>query len=299
MHFDSIELVLTLIKTGLYATSLFACGSVLFSHLFKSDISIVEEELYWHIKKICLVGIVLVIVNLCTNIMWLSGGEFEALLDPDMVDLVLFSTSGKLQVLLSLGFVGILIATKIRTWFFTLLGIFTVLSSYALSGHTGAYEPTLLLKPLIMIHLLIACFWAGSFVPLLILMKEHEELAAPTLKHFGKIAAWAIPVLLISGLTMSWFIAGGFHGLTATPYGWMLLGKLAIVILVLGLAGLNKLRLVPNLNKVGIGNNYHKIATEKLRRSIRLEITLVLIILLATAIFTTLISPADLGHRMS
>ncbi|WP_419903336.1 copper resistance D family protein [Kiloniella sp.] len=299
MHFDTIELVLTLIKASLYAASLFACGSILFSHLYKSDISIVEEELYQHIRKLCTIGVVLVLVHLCVNIIWLSGGEFEALLDPDMIDLVLFSASGKLQILLSLGFAIIFIATKVRNWIFSLLGILTVLGLYILSGHTGAYEPVFLLKPLILIHLLIASFWAGSFVPLLILMKEHDELAAPTLEHFGKTAAWAIPVLLISGLTMSWFIAGGYHGLTETRYGWMLLGKLAIVVLVLGLAGINKFRLVPNLSKIGHGDNFHQIAIKKLRRSIKLEITLVLIVLLATAIFTTLISPAELGHRIS
>ncbi len=297
MHFDVIELILTLVKAGLYAASLFACGSILFSRLFKSNISIVREELYQHIKLLCLTGMALVILSLGVNIIWLSGGEFSALADPDMISLVVFSFGGKLQVLLGLGFIFILIATRLRNWTFASLGVLTVLGSYSLTGHTGLYEPTILLKPLIMIHLLIASFWAGSFVPLLILMKKHEELAAPTLERFGKIAAWAIPLLLVSGLTMSWFIAGGYHGLTATSYGWMLLGKLGLVILLLSLAALNKFRLVPDLSKVG--NGFHKMAIEKLRRSIRFEITLVLIILLVTAVFTTLISPGDLGHRIS
>ncbi|MFD2204627.1 copper resistance D family protein [Kiloniella antarctica] len=271
---------------------------MMFSHLYKSDIILIQDDLYRHIKKLCFVGIVLVLINLGTNILWLSGSEFEALIDPDMISLVLLSSSGKLQGLLVLGFVLILVATLKRNWLFTLLGIGSVLASYVLSGHTGAYEPTLLLKPLILVHLLIACFWAGSFVPLLTLLKEHEELAAPTLEHFGRTAAWAIPLLLVSGVIMSWFIAGGYHGLTTTSYGWMILGKFGIVLLVLSLAALNKFRLVPNLSKVESGNDYHNNATRKLRRSIRFEIILVLIILLATAIFTTLISPADLGHRI-
>ncbi len=90
---------------------------------------------------------------------------------------------------------------------------------------------------------------------------------------------------------MAWFIAGGTEGLT-TDYGLMLLVKANLVAMLLCFAALNKLRLVPQF-RTG-----HPQAVDKLRRSITIEIAIVLVILIVTATITTIIPPEDLGHRL-
>ncbi|WP_162200108.1 copper resistance D family protein [Kiloniella spongiae] len=222
---------------------------------------------------------------------WLSAGDLSALHDPDMLALVLFSSTGHAQLFLGLGLASIAFASKINYPVYGLLVLAIIPISYALSGHTGFYSPTWLLKIFIIVHLSIACFWVGSFIPLLTLIDQKVETTSDTLERFGAIATVLIPFLLATGVGMAWLIAGGIDGLT-TDYGLMLLGKVCLVTLLLCFAALNKLRLVPQFRA---GQTQ---AAKKLNRSIKTEILLVLIILAFTATITTIIPPENLGHRL-
>ncbi|WP_020590713.1 copper resistance D family protein [Kiloniella laminariae] len=287
-----LELLLLGEKAALYGLSLFACGSTIFILLFSRDIILIKDQIFRLIRRLAVCGILFVALNLATSAIWLAGGESTALADLEMILLVLSSDAGKLSILLAFGFLLLALTgiTTARTPL-SILGLLLILSSYILTGHTSLYSPEILLKTLIFFHLVIASFWAGSFAPLLMLLKRAPTSAAPTLEHFGRIASWLIPLLLISGAVMAWFIAGGFQGLFKTAYGWILLGKIGIVGLLLGVAGLNKFYLVPAISRGS------PLAIQHLRRAICCEILLVVVILFATASITTLVSPENLGHR--
>lgn len=81
-------------------------------------------------------------------------------------------------------------------------------------------------------------------------------------------------------------LLGGAQPLLTSGYGQALILKLTLVLALLGLAALNKWRLVTALER-GDQN-----ARMWLRWSIRVETVLVLGILLATALLTTAASPA-------
>ncbi|MCZ4281453.1 CopD family protein [Kiloniella laminariae] len=288
-----IELLLLGEKAVLYGLSLFACGSTIFSLIFSADIILIKNQIFRLIRRLSLCGILFVALSLATNTIWLGGGEITALADLQLVQLVLFSDAGKLSMLLALGFLLFTLSgTTTAISSLSIIGLLLILTSYVLTGHTSLYSPEILLKTLILFHLVVASFWAGSFAPLLMLLKKAPASAAPTLEHFGRVASWLIPLLLISGAVMAWFIAGGFQGLFNTAYGWVLLGKIGIVGLLLGVAGLNKLYLVPSISRGS------PLAIQHLQRSIWCEILLVVVILLATASITTLVPPENLGHRM-
>ena len=83
---------------------------------------------------------------------------------------------------------------------------------------------------------------------------------------------------------MTWRLVGSVSALFGTGYGLSLLAKLAAVALLLALAALNKVRLVPALQRgdPGVGT--------QLSKSISLEWLCVGVILFATAIFTSVLT---------
>ncbi|MFU8814385.1 MAG: copper resistance D family protein, partial [Pseudomonadales bacterium] len=154
-------------------------------------------------------------------------------------------------------------------------------------GHTTG-EPRVLMSSLLVAHLLAAAFWVGSLWPLCRLTRlpaGHSE-AAVILARFGRIAALAVGVLLLSGLILAVLLLEGLASLFMTAYGHFLLAKIMIVAGLLALAAGNKWRLVPAFER---GDT---LASERLRRSIALEIGLVAAIVVATGTLTTLSSPA-------
>ena len=89
---------------------------------------------------------------------------------------------------------------------------------------------------------------------------------------------------VLTGMLLSLHLAGIGYWLAAlfsTAYAQVLLVKMALVSGVLGLAAVNKFRLVPAL-RVGTAR-----ATERLRRSIEIEIGIAGPIFLATSLLTT------------
>jgi putative copper resistance protein D len=164
----------------------------------------------------------------------------------------------------------------------SLLGALLVAVSYTLVGHSLG-DPRWLLAALVGVHLLAAAFWIGALAPL------HRAAGltgcAALLHRFGTIASGTVAILVLVGLTFAWLMIGSFGGLFGTAYGWTLIAKIIVVTGLLGLAANNKLRLVPALA------SGDPTASTNLRRSIRMEIIAVALILLATATLTSITTP--------
>ena len=73
-----------------------------------------------------------------------------------------------------------------------------------------------------------------------------------------------------------------------TDYGLALLLKLTLVLVILGVAAMNKLMIVPALISSG--------SRVKLQRSIRYELAIAAAILVATSYLSTIVGPA--GHQI-
>lgn len=173
----------------------------------------------------------------------------------------------------------------------TLAGALLVCLSFLAIGHSTG-QPRLLLAPLLLLHLLGIAFWIGALAPLYRAAGTMEPLAAAALMHrFGRLAGWAVAVLLLAGLGLAILLVGSIQALTDSGYGRLLLVKIALVAALLVLAAGNKLRLVPALRQ-------GKAATvARLRRSIAAEMLLAALIVLLTASLVTLEqAPATLPH---
>lgn len=165
-----------------------------------------------------------------------------------------------------------------------LLATILFATSFALLGHIA--ELNLLPRLAIIGHIVVIGLWVGALYPLHLLAgTELVENVKPLLQLFGR-AGWVIIAgLLVTGVTLVWQVLGSVTELFSTPYGLLLLFKLALVLCLLCLAALNKFRLVPALTHAG---------EDSLRRSIMAEMALALFILLLTAAMTTITGPVHL-----
>lgn len=218
----------------------------------------------------------------------ISGMGFEGAVDPIMLGLVWDSPLGTAALWRGAGELLILAVLIEGTFGLTasLLGALLVAVSYTLVGHSLG-DPRWLLAALVGVHLLAAAFWIGALAPL------HRAAGltggAALLHRFGTIASGTVAILVLVGLTFAWLMIGSFGGLFGglfgTAYGWTLIAKIIVVTGLLGLAANNKLRLVPALA------SGDPTASTYLRRSIRMEIIAVALILLATATLTSITTP--------
>ena len=156
--------------------------------------------------------------------------------------------------------------------------------SFHQTGHTVDLPNIAVL--LIAVHVIAISWWLGSLYPLWrsCHMLEQTSLHA-LMTRFGQLAAWAVGLLMLSGGYLLFLLLASPPELIQTNYGNVLLTKLIFVTGLLSLAALNKWRLTPLLAK---GQGHLALA-----RSIKMELTLGLLIFLATAVLATWLSPAS------
>ena len=107
-----------------------------------------------------------------------------------------------------------------------------------------------------MTHLTAAGLWLGGLPPLGILVRRasrpdgagYVPLARAALPHFSQIGYVAVALLALTGSVNSVMLVGRFDALIETPYGRLLLVKIAFFIAMVGLAMVNRFRLVPRLH---------------------------------------------------
>jgi putative copper export protein/Cu/Ag efflux protein CusF len=100
-----------------------------------------------------------------------------------------------------------------------------------------------------LLHLLAAGAWLGGLLPLLLLLRHATpEAAAIAARRFSRLGFAAVVVLLCTAVVQSGELIGGLTGLVGTSYGQTALGKLALFVGLLCLAGINRYELTPNLD---------------------------------------------------
>ena len=281
---DALTLVAIGAKAAGYAAALLAMGGVLFVAVFgrlaDGDVLRLARRLG---AGAALVGLAVLALRFGIRAERISGMGLEAATDPTMLGFVWQSPLGAAALWRGIGEAAILavLLPGAGRWI-ALAGAGAVAVSYAQVGHSLG-EPRLALAGLLVIHLLAAAFWIGALAPLRRAARGPE--GAALLHHFGTIAAVAVALLVLAGAGLAWLLAGSLPALLGTAYGWSLLAKVAVLAGLLGLAALNKWRLVPALASADPR------ASSALRRSIAIEGAAVAVILLTTAALTTVTTP--------
>jgi len=175
---------------------------------------------------------------------------------------------------------------RLRRALAALGGLLTV-GSFLLTGHTAAHRERAVLAVLLYLHLTIVAFWFGSLRPLRALASRAAPAdAARVLVAFSRTAVWLVPLIALAGAAMALLLLPNLAALRR-PYGLLLLTKAALFAIVMGIAALNRQRLLPALARS------EPSAAAHLVRSIGLEYFLLGIVFTVTAVMSGAFSPGD------
>lgn len=129
------------------------------------------------------------------------------------------------------------------------LGLLAVGGTLSVSGHASTASPEWLMRPAIFVHGLCIAFWLGALLPLLTMAVRSGSGLRAVLERFSDIAIPVVVVLVASGTVLASFQLATPTAFFATTYGRLLTAKLAAVLLMLGLAALNRFRFSANASR--------------------------------------------------
>jgi copper transport protein len=112
--------------------------------------------------------------------------------------------------------------------------------SLAASGHAATASPQWVTRPSLFLHGVAVAYWIGALAPLAAMTHRHKDDLPRVLKQFSGLAVPLVGLLVLSGLALSIIQLGSVRALTETSYGILLSIKLALVMLLLALAALNR-----------------------------------------------------------
>lgn len=258
--------------------------------------TVVEQRL----RSLCVLGswsiLALGVVRLLSHGATLSG-SMAALSIGDLGDLLARSTFGRGWLLQMSAVIALLLVLRPpgATRWRVLAGITVALAvSAALLGHPAAVTGMpLVAVGLDAVHVLGAGGWAGAILVMSLVVLpqvvrvavDHRLLLARNLlRAFSPLALTCAAVLVVTGAASAWLQLGAVGLLFGSPYGLALVRKVVVVLMIAGLGAYHWRVAQPSLNS--------ERSITRLRRSIALDVVLVLTVLVLTAILTGTTPPA-------
>lgn len=159
------------------------------------------------------------------------------------------------------------------------LGALVVLGvSLALSGHASTSAPTWLTRPAVAVHAVAIALWVGALWPLARALRDPTA-GAPALARFSRHIPWVLLALVVSGSVLIYRQFDQPASLWTTAYGRVLLAKLGLLLVLLGLAAVNRYRLTAPVMQ------QRPAAAQALRRVIGVELLVAVCILGVAALW--------------
>ena len=183
-----------------------------------------------------------------------------------------------------------------------LLG-FLVLSP-ALGGHAGVTDPTLVLFPANVVHVLAMSIWIGGLALILLALPaatrrldppDRTRLLSASLWRFSPLALYSVAALLATGVLQSIFHLTAISDLWDTAFGRAILVKACLLGFLIGLGALNRRRSLPRLRRLGTDGGSPGGEGRVLRRTLRTEAGLLAVVLGVTAALTSYPPPDSLA----
>jgi putative copper export protein len=258
-----------------------AAGVALFLWLFGGSLERAARPIGTLAVSTAAAGLVLSIGHALVEPARLAG-EFSGILDPSLQGMLLASDAGTTTAIRVLG-LAMVAGGSLKP---SRLG--TIAASFAFMGHTASDDRRWLLAALLILHLMLVAFWFGALWPLLVAVKrESLAVAGRVIEEFSRVAVWLVPIVFLAGLGLAVAFVPDLASLR-TPYGLLLLTKVAGFALLMGLAALNKWRLGARIAR-GEGA-----VLQAFRRAVLAEWVLIVGVVTVTATMTGLFSAT--GH---
>ncbi len=137
------------------------------------------------------------------------------------------------------------------------------------------------------LHLIAAAFWSGGLLPLLLLMREARQIAFRTdaircMMRFSRYGHLAVALALLTGILNSLLIAGEPRQWQVTLWSELLLVKVLLVVMMIGIALINRYLLVPRFRQAA------SLAPQLFIRLTQLELLLAIGVIGLVSVFATL-----------
>lgn len=180
-----------------------------------------------------------------------------------------------------------------------LAGSLLALGALALVGHTRSAGPTTVVVTADVTHVAAGAVWFGGLLGLALSLRTltrdgPAHAAAATVRRFSAAAAVTVAALAAAGTILAWRILDSWAALIHTPYGWLLLSKIALAAATVTIAAWNRYRLVPRLATPAEGPT--PTVPRFLRRTISLEAGVLVLVLALTGVLTGRDPAAPAAH---
>jgi len=118
------------------------------------------------------------------------------------------------------------------------------------------------------LHLLGAGLWLGALLPLCFVLQQARATptspwliaASAATTNFSSLGVIAVLTIAASGVVNTSLQVDTFAALVQTQYGQLVSAKIALLALIVALAGYNRLRLVPKLQAGGADSGRDSVA---------------------------------------
>jgi copper transport protein len=189
-----------------------------------------------------------------------AGSGLGALVDPSLIATTASSAYGLtllVRIVLALLLVAVLRAAPARAALNAgvLVGAGLVVSTAA-TGHPIAGSAPVLAVTVTSVHVAAMVLWVGGLVALLAgLLRPGVRSGdlATALPRFSRLAFGSVVALVLSGVVQSVREVGTPTALVSTAYGWVLVAKVLLVLLVLGAGGISRVWVQQHFGASGRG----------------------------------------------
>ncbi|WP_432000416.1 copper resistance CopC/CopD family protein [Streptomyces sioyaensis] len=137
------------------------------------------------------------------------------------------SAKQRKELAFGLGVGGLIIATGLA-------------ATWAMAEHASTGLQTAVAMPVDVLHLLAVATWLGGLAALVASLYWGPPVERAAVRRFSRIAFGSVLVLVATGLYQSWRQVGTWRALTDTTYGWLLLLKAGLVVVLVGIAWVSR-----------------------------------------------------------
>ncbi|MFI2641672.1 copper resistance CopC/CopD family protein [Streptomyces sp. NPDC018610] len=116
-------------------------------------------------------------------------------------------------------------------------------ASWAMAEHASVGLQPGIAMPVDVVHLLAVAAWLGGLAALLVALYRapaDSPVEPAAVRRFSRLAFGSVLALVATGAYQSWRQLGSWSALTGTRYGQLLLVKIALVVLLVGIASFSR-----------------------------------------------------------
>ncbi len=194
----------------------------------------------------------------------------------------------------------VLVGRRRRTQPLLALPLAYLVIAPALGGHASTQSPVGLNFPVNVAHVGAMAIWLGGLATLLVAVPAatralepagRARVLAAVLSRFSQLALIAVAAILLTGLVQAYVYVRHLEDLTSTGYGRAVLVKFLLLLAVIAIGAYNRRRSVPALRRIASEGGSPGRAGLTLRRALRTEVALLLVVLGVTAALASYAPP--------